>query len=121
MWTKDPARKEAQGRLHSINNDRVSRVVSTLEANDPVSAFGKYINDLSLTFITPLSANDHNARHTFSSRDFTLVFTTSSYTEVAQRAAYFCPGYRPKFIATSSSPEPRTFNKPIVSRSSMLA
>jgi hypothetical protein len=59
--TKDTARKEAERCLDPINNDRMSGVVSTLEADDPISPFGKYIDDLSLTLIAPLSANDNNA------------------------------------------------------------
>jgi hypothetical protein len=68
MRAKNTTWKEAEGCFYSIDNDRMSGVVSTLEANHPISPLGKYINDLSLTLITPLSANDHNARHTFSSR-----------------------------------------------------
>jgi hypothetical protein len=61
MRTKDTAREEAERCLHSIDNDRMSSVVSALEANYPISSFGKYIDDLSLTFIAPLGANDHYA------------------------------------------------------------
>jgi hypothetical protein len=61
VWTKNTAWEEAQRRLDSINNDRMPGVVSALEANHPVSSLGKNIDDLSLTLIAPLGANDHYA------------------------------------------------------------
>jgi hypothetical protein len=39
----------------------MSCVVSTLEANYPISPFGKDIDDLSLALIAPLGAYDHYA------------------------------------------------------------
>jgi hypothetical protein len=38
----------------------MSGVVSTLEADDPISPLGKDIDYLTLTLIAPLGANDHN-------------------------------------------------------------
>jgi hypothetical protein len=39
----------------------MASVVSALKANNPIGPLRKNVNDLSLTFITPLSAYDHDA------------------------------------------------------------
>jgi hypothetical protein len=59
--SKYSTRKKAQSGLHPINNDRMSRIISTLEAHHPISSLGKYVDDLSLTLIAPLGAYNHYA------------------------------------------------------------
>jgi hypothetical protein len=59
--TEDSTGKEAQCRLNPINHDSMSRVISPLKANYPVSSLRKNVDDLTLTLITPLGAHDHDA------------------------------------------------------------
>jgi len=42
----------------SFNHQRVTGVVSPLEANDRLAAIGKQVDDLPLPFVTPLDAED---------------------------------------------------------------
>jgi hypothetical protein len=59
--TENATGEEAQCRLNPINHDRVSGVISPLEAHYPIGSLCKNVNDLTLTFIPPLGANDHDA------------------------------------------------------------
>ena len=46
--------------LLAVDDERVARVVATLEPDDGLSALGQEIHDRALTLIAPLGADDYN-------------------------------------------------------------
>jgi len=48
-------------------DDRVSRIVAALEAHDVIEVVGDQIGDLTLAFVAPLGADQHDTRHVMSS------------------------------------------------------
>ena len=46
--------------LLAVDDERVARVVATLEPDDGLSALGKEIHNRALTLIAPLGADDYN-------------------------------------------------------------
>ena len=51
----------------AVADDRVAGVVAALEAHDRIGVLGEQVGDLSLAFIAPLGADDHDSGHRFSS------------------------------------------------------
>ena len=48
----------------AVADDRVTGVVSTLEADHQIGLLGEQVDDLALPFVAPLGAHDHKSRHT---------------------------------------------------------
>jgi hypothetical protein len=61
MRAENSTGEEAQCRFDTINDDSMSRVVSSLKANYPVGSLSKNVDDLSLSLIAPLGTYDHDA------------------------------------------------------------
>ncbi len=60
---QDAGRDQVQLELLGAANDRVAGVVAALEAHDEVGLLGEQVGDLSLSFIAPLGAHDHEPGH----------------------------------------------------------
>ncbi len=58
------ARHQLQREHLVADDDAVSRVVTTLVANDEVALLRQVVGEAALAFVTPLGADDHRARHT---------------------------------------------------------
>ena len=54
---KDSGRDKVQDMTAAAEDDGVSRVVAALISSDAIKAFGEDVDDLPLTFVTPLRAN----------------------------------------------------------------
>ena len=53
-----PGRNEPQHGLAPADDERVARVVAALEPDDALRVLGQPVDDLALTFIAPLGADD---------------------------------------------------------------
>ena len=55
----DAGRNETENGLLAVDHERVTGIVTAVEADDAGDLFGQPVNDLALAFVAPLSA-DHN-------------------------------------------------------------
>ena len=62
-FAEDPARQEPHDHLFVTDDERVPRVRTTAPANDLIGELRVEVDDLSLTFIAPLGADNGHARH----------------------------------------------------------
>ena len=63
---EDAARNEMEDRPLITDDHRMASVVAALVPNYDVGMLGKNVNDLTLTFVPPLDANDDNGWHVVS-------------------------------------------------------
>jgi hypothetical protein len=56
--THNAARNQVQRGLDAVDDERVTGVVAALEADHGLCTIGEQVDDLALSFVTPLSADD---------------------------------------------------------------
>ena len=59
----DARRHEVRDELLAIDHERVAGVRAAAVAHDRMRALGEEVDDLALTFIAPLGADDDDDRH----------------------------------------------------------
>src|SRR6056297_1535293 len=57
---QDPRRYEVENGLASIDQQRVSRIVSALESNHCIGVVREQIDDFALAFVAPLGPEDYD-------------------------------------------------------------
>ncbi len=60
MFPQNAGRDQVQRGLLSFDDQRMTRIVTTLEADHRRHLFSEQINDLALTLVTPLGAQHYN-------------------------------------------------------------
>ena len=55
----DARRDQTKNRLLAVDHQRVTGIVTTIKADNASDLFGQPVNDLSLAFVAPLSADNN--------------------------------------------------------------
>src|SRR5262249_30500428 len=73
---EDAGRDQVQHRLLAVHHERVAGVVAAVEAHDHVRVRREEIDDLALTLVAPLGADDDRRAHQRRSRSAARMFGT---------------------------------------------
>jgi hypothetical protein len=60
---KNSRRNQMNDRFFLADNQRMASIIAALKSDTDICMGGKAVNDLPFSLITPLGANNHQARH----------------------------------------------------------
>jgi hypothetical protein len=65
VGTQNSARQKAESGFDPIDDDCMTCIVAALETHDPIGVLSEDIDDLSLTFVSPLGTYDNDRWHMY--------------------------------------------------------